>query len=568
MDFREFKYKILEFRQFSQNELDFIERAFYFGKKVHNGQKRKNGEDYFNHCIRTAINLAQLKLDQIFIVSGLLHDVIEDAKVKEEEIEQNFGKEVTFIVKGVTKIGHYKYYYEEDVIQAENLRNFILAISEDIRVAIVKLADRLDNMRTLQYLPPEKQKKIALETKDIYAPLAVRLGIYEWAGELDDLSFKFLNPEKYEEIIKFYEPYITKNEPYLINIIENIKNDLEERGIKVHKIDYRIKRPSSIYKKLVKKNFDYQKIYDLFGIRIIVEKVEECYVVLGVIHSKFPYLKSEFDDYIANPKPNGYQSLHTVVLTPYNFYVEFQIRTLEMHEYAEYGTAAYFVYSESKSTNLYRKNISILAGEEDVKLIEELRKWREVRDLNEFIERIKNEFFKERIYVFTPKGKLIELPYGSTPIDFAYKVHSEIGNHCERAKVNGKIVPLNYELQNGDIVEIITNKNKKPSIDWLSFVKTSNAKKKIKAFLRKEKLKLLPKMIVSLVILAKDKIGLLDEILKCFKFKKINIIFHKGKVENKIAILKFKFEVKNKKELDEFIKYLKENVKEILEIKS
>ena len=533
MDFREFKNKILEFRQFSEEELNFIEKAFYFAKKVHYGQKRKNGEDYFNHCLRTTFNLAQLKLDKIFIVSGLLHDTIEDAGVKENEIEKNFGNEVAFIIKGVTKIGNYKY-YQEDFKQAENLRNFILAISEDIRVAIVKLADRLDNMKTLQYIPPDKQKRIALETKDIYAPLAIRLGIYEWAAELDDLSFKFLNPEKYEEIVNFYKPIIEKNESFLKEFIKDISNILREKKNKIYEIDYRIKKPSSIYKKLIKKNFDFQKIYDLIGVRIIVGKVEECYLVLGIIHSKFPYLKSEFDDYIANPKPNGYQSIHTVVLTPYDFYVEFQIRTLDMHRYAEHGTAAYFAYAESKISNLYKKNISIIANEEDVKFIEELRKWKDIKDIKDikdFFERSKNEFFKERIYAFTPKGKLIELPQGSTPVDFAYKIHSDIGDHCERAMVNGKIVPLDYELRNGDVVKIIVNKNRKPSVNWLNFVRTSNARKKIKISLKKEESKFMSKNFITLAIISQDKAGFINEIMRFFNLRRINVISHSEKIK-------------------------------------
>lgn len=566
MDFQEFKNRILKFRQFPPEKLALLERAFFFGQRAHQGQKRKSGEDYFNHCVRTALSLAELKLDEVFLIAGLLHDVLEDTNVDEEAVREDFGEDVVFIIKGVTKIGHYKY-HQEDLEQAENLRNFILAISEDVRIAIVKLADRLDNMRTLQYLEPEKQRRIALETKDIYAPLAVRLGIYEWAGELDDLSFKFLNPEKYEEIVEFYKPIIKKNEPLLKKFVDEVSSLFKERELKVHRLGFRLKRPASIYKKLVKKNFDFEKIYDLFGIRVVVEKVEECYVALGIIHSQFPYLKAEFDDYIANPKPNGYQSIHTVVLNPYDFYVEFQIRTLAMDRYAEEGAAAYFAYTESKVSKLYRKQISVVVSEEDAKFVEELRRWKEAGDWSDFWERSKNEFFRERIYVFTPKGELIELPQGSTPVDFAYKIHSEIGHHCERAKVNGKIVPLDYELQNGDIVEIGVNKNKKPSADWLSFVKTALARDKIKTFLRKKRLSLIPKTPVTLILVSKDRVGLLNEILEFLRLRRINLISHRGRTAEKKAFLTLKFELDNKNDLDELIKDLKKNIKEILEIK-
>jgi len=566
MKWEEFVRELEKFNKFKEEDLYLIEKAFYFGEKAHHGQVRKSGEAYFNHCVRTALNLASLNLDEIVISAGLLHDTLEDCGVSEEELKNQFGSEITSIVKGVTKIGHYRY-AEEDIEQAENLRNLILAISEDLRVAIVKLADRLDNMRTLEYLPKEKQMKIALETRDIYAPLANRLGIYKWAGELDELSFKFLDPENYQKVINLFEEKIKHYSSYLPKIIDQVKDQLKLKGIKIYQIDYRVKTYSSIYKKLVKKNFDPNKIYDLFGVRIIVETVEECYITLGIIHSLYPPLEEEFDDYISKPKPNGYRSLHTVVLTPYDFFTEFQIRTLEMHHQAEYGAAAYFVYSESKTSKSYLKNISLTANQEDLELIKKIREWKVKDNPQEFLDLLKNEFFKERIYVLTPKGKIIELPSGSTPVDFAYKIHTELGHHCAGAKVNGNLVPLNYELKNGDVVEIIVSKNKKPSLDWLEFVKTSSARKKIKAFWRKEKLEYLPKKGFIFYFTLKDRLGLLDDILKIFRKRKINILSHQGKVNGKIANLKIKFEVNDPKIVDELLLELKQKIKEILDVR-
>lgn len=566
MTWDEFKDKLVSFINLLEDDLAFIKKAFNFAQKAHEGQKRKSGEPYFNHSLRTALNLAEIKADPIMIVTGILHDVLEDCNVNEKELKKEFGEEVTELIKGVTKIGHYKHNNTEEE-QARNLLNLILKISQDLRIAIIKLADRLDNMRTLQYLPPEKIKRIALETRDIFVPLATRLGIYVWASELDELCFKFLEPEKYEWVKDIFSKKIEEGEKYLPEIIEKVEKEIEKNEIKVHFIKSRIKTYSSIYKKLVKKNFDPNLIYDLFGIRIIVDKVEECYRVLGIIHSFYPFLNQEFDDYIAKPKPNGYRSLHTVVLTPYGFYVEFQIRTMEMHEINEYGTAAYFAYSESKKKKTYLKNSTVFASKEDLEI---LKKIKEIKNFSESykktVEEIKQDLLKEKIYVLSPKGKIIELPIGSTPIDFAYQIHTEIGNHAERARVNGKIVPLDYELKNGDVVEILINKKKLPSPDWINFVKTTKAKKKIKKFLLENQIKIKVPLKFSLIIKIKNKQGIVENILDFLKEKKIKIISFSSLSKPGFISLKIKIEKENKKEVENLAFLIKNKFEDILEI--
>jgi guanosine-3',5'-bis(diphosphate) 3'-pyrophosphohydrolase len=355
MSFEDFAKLISENKKFDNNELEIIKKAFDFAKEKFNGIYRKNGEPYFNHCVRTALNLAKLKMDYETICAGLLHDIIEDAKVEKEELVKEFGENIAFLVEAVTKIGEIKY-REKNLVQAENLRKLILYVAEDLRVAILKLADRLDNMRTLEYLPEEKRKRIALETYDVYAPLALRLGIFEWASELDDLSFKFLEPVKYREIEKEIKKRLEGIEEILPEIIEKIEKEIIKRNINLHAIQYRIKKPSSVYRKLQKKNFDFDQIYDLIAFRIIVSTVDECYLVLGILHSLFKPLLEEFDDYITYPKPNGYQSLHTTLLIAENKYAEFQIRTSEMHIKNEEGVAAYFAYAHLKILKVTKKD--------------------------------------------------------------------------------------------------------------------------------------------------------------------------------------------------------------------
>ncbi|GIW66703.1 MAG: hypothetical protein KatS3mg095_0601 [Candidatus Parcubacteria bacterium] len=557
MTFEKFKSKILEFKSFSDEEWNLIKEAYFFGKKAYSGLLRLNGEPHFYHCLRTAINLAYLRMDSSTIIAGILHDVLEDTSTTKEELINKFGQEITNLVDGVTKVSSYKY-RKRDFNQADNLRKLILSIIKDIRVAIIKLADRLDNMRTLQFLPQDKKLRIAFETSDIYVPLANRLGISEWAGELDDLSLKNIEPEKYNWIVKKIKQKISAGKTYLEKIRLRLENEIKNNKIKLKNIHYRVKRPSSIYKKLHRKNFDFNQIYDLLALRLIVEKTEECYLVLGIIHSIFKPLMHEFDDYIAFPKPNGYQGLHTTVIDDNGQILEIQIKTEEMHYRNEYGTAAYFAYAEAKTTDDYKKQKPIFANSDDIKSVLALKDWQE--GLHEAI--------SEKIYVLTPKGDVVDLPAGSTPLDFAYKIHTNLGHHFAGARVNQKIVPLDYTLNNGDLVEIITSKNKKPSRDWLTIVKSSKAKKKIRSYLNKyEGTTLNTLETFRINIIAKDKIGLLKDITDIISSKKFNIFDSKSKVKKNLAYLTFIIKAKNKKEVLELKELIKNRIKEIVEIK-
>jgi GTP diphosphokinase / guanosine-3',5'-bis(diphosphate) 3'-diphosphatase len=567
MSFEDFAKLISENKKFDNNELEIIKKAFDFAKEKFNGIYRKNGEPYFNHCIRTALNLAKLKMDYETICAGLLHDIIEDAKVEKEELVKEFGENIAFLVEAVTKIGEIKY-REKNLVQAENLRKLILYVAEDLRVAILKLADRLDNMRTLEYLPEEKRKRIALETYDVYAPLALRLGIFEWASELDDLSFKFLEPEKYREIEKEIKKRLEGIEEILPEIIEKIEKEIIKRNINLHAIQYRIKKPSSVYRKLQKKNFDFDQIYDLIAFRIIVSTVDECYLVLGILHSLFKPLLEEFDDYITYPKPNGYQSLHTTLLIAENKYAEFQIRTLEMHIKNEEGVAAYFAYAKFKDTKGYKKGLGAEGlSEDEIRFIQELTKWKNINNANaeEFLKELKTDVLQEKIYVFTPKGDVIELPRGSTVLDFAYKIHSEIGHHFAGAKVNNKIVPIDYEPKTGDVIEIITNKNRHPSPDWLKIVKTYNARKHIKSYLKKFRFSEI-RQTYELKIIAKDRIGLLKDISNIISAYGINIIEVRSQTKGNLAILKFKLVVNDKDEYERLKSAINRKISDVIKI--
>jgi GTP pyrophosphokinase len=555
MNFEDFKEKLLLYKNYSDEELLLIEKAFYFGEKAYQGVKRKSGEPYLNHCLRTAFNLAELKLPAEMITAGILHDVLEDGNTSEEELKNEFGEEINFLVKGVTKISSYRY-KEKNLAQAENLRKLILATIKDVRVAIIKLADRLDNMRTLEYLEPEKRIRFALETSDIYAPLALRLGISEWAGELDDLALKYLEPEKYHSLKLEIEKRVADGKSYLEKLKPLIEEELQKKNINLVKIEYRVKRVSSVYKKLPRKNYDLDKIYDLLAFRIIVKTVEDCYLALGVIHSLFKPLMHEFDDYIAFPKPNGYRSLHTTVITNEGKYIEFQIRTEEMHLYDEFGMAAYLAYAEAKQTKTYQKEKTIFADEEELKIIQSLRDWREGF----------TDIFKEKIYVLTPKGDVVELPANSTPLDFAYKIHTDLGNHFAGARVNQKLVPIDYKLQNGDVVEIIINKNRKPSPDWLNIVQSAHAKKKIKAELKKNHFIFKPRLSAEIKIIAQDRVGLLKDIANVISSQNINITGSRSKTKKDLAYLYFTLQVNDKKELESLKELIKTKIKEVIEI--
>ena len=473
---REIIDKVKEYRDSFDEEQ--IVKAYEFAKKKHEGMFRKSGEPFFSHPAEVAYILAELRMDVPTIVAGLLHDTVEDTDTTLEEIEKEFGKEVAFIVKGVTKLEGYHFTSKEER-DAESFRNLLISLAEDIRVLIVKLADRLHNMRTLDSMPPESQQRNAKETLSIYAPLANRLGMYRIKNELEDLSLKYLDPEAYREIERKVKEKKKKILPYLEEVIETVKEKLKENNLE-GEIQWRIKHIYGIYRKMVTKNIPFEEVYDVAGIRIITNTVADCYQTLGIIHSLWIPVPGRIKDYIATPKPNMYQSLHTTVVGPKGQFIEFQIRTWEMHQIAEMGIAAHWKYKEGGGA------LSEAEKERFIWLRNLLEWVKEEKDPREFIESVKSDLYGEEVYVFTPKGDLKTLPVGSTPVDFAYAIHTSVGHRCKAAKVNGKLVPLNYTLQSGDRVEIITGNEERPSRDWLNFVKTSKARNAIKNFLRKE----------------------------------------------------------------------------------
>jgi GTP pyrophosphokinase len=507
----------------SENPESLIGRAYYFAEKAHKGQRRVSGEPYFEHPRKTADILLSWKLDDETVAAGLLHDVAEDSANMFGELQNSFGESISFLVEGVTKLGKIKYRGAER--QKENIKKLILASSEDIRVLLVKLADRYHNMQTLKYLAADKQARIALETYEIYAPLAYRLGMQKVSGELEDLAFPYINPEAYEWLHKNIRGKYEDREKYLARIKPMVLKALSDANIKPLKVDFRAKRFSSLYKKLLRYDMDVEKIYDLVAFRIIVETVSDCYATLGIIHKLWPPLPGRIKDYIAVPKPNGYKSLHTVVIAVGNKIVEFQIRTMEMHEEAENGIAAHWAYEEKKGTKMYAERKSTVAKSADIQWVKRLRAWQEESDSasEEFIDSMKIDFFKDRIFVLTPRGEVVDLPAGSTPVDFAYRIHSAIGSQCIGAKVNGEIVPLRHELRSSDIVEIITQKGKKPSSSWLEFARTSEAKNHIRKSLSNKTgmaFVMAPRK-TEFRITAEDKIGL---------FKNISIIISRSHV--------------------------------------
>ena len=463
--------------------MDMVDKAYDLAFEAHKEQKRDSGEPYIIHPIEVATILAELGMDTSTIVAGLLHDVIEDTEYTYDDIKNLFGEEVANLVSGVTKITKMEYKSKEEQ-QADNFRKMLLAMADDIRVIIIKLADRLHNMRTLKYRKKEKQKKTAMETLDIYAPLAHRLGISKIKWELEDLSFRYLHEEEYYDLVKQVAEKRTEREIYIKKIIEDMYNKLEEAGIDSD-IDGRPKHFFSIYKKMVTKNKSIEQIFDLTAIRVLVNTVKDCYEVLGIVHTIYKPIPGRFKDYIAMPKPNMYQSLHTTVIGPQGKTFEIQIRTFEMHRTAEYGIAAHWKYKEGDNN-----------GETKEKNFESKLVWlrdmlefqKETADAQEFIEGFKIDLFTDEIFLFTPKGVVIDLPNGATPIDFAYRIHTDIGNKCVGAKVNGKIVPLDYKLKTGEIVEVLTSNNAKgPNMDWLNIAKSNQAKSKIRSWFKKAK---------------------------------------------------------------------------------
>ncbi len=456
-------------------DVERIHRAFEYISEKHRDQKRVSGEPYVVHPLHVAKILADLNMDATTVVGGLLHDVLEDTDATYEELESLFGRDVADIVEGVTKIGQIRFRNLREA-QAENFRKLILATAKDIRVVIVKLADRLHNMRTLGYLRREKRIRIAEETLEVYAPIAHRLGIWEIKRSLEDLSFKYLYPKEYEKVRSFVSHSLEDLEAYLKKfVIPRVKEELARAGITAE-ITYRPKHLYSIWQKTIRKNISLEEVHDLLGVRIVVDSVQDCYVVLGIIHSVFKPVPGKFKDYISLPKSNLYQSLHTTVVAHKGRMVEFQIRTREMHLRAEKGIAAHWAYKEGRSAGDGEEIFSWLRN-----LVENIQG---SRNPSEVLDNLKRELFAEEVFVFTPHGDLVVLPRGATPIDFAYYIHTEVGNHCAGAKVNGRIVPLNYRLRSGDQVEIITSPSKRPSPDWLKFVVTSKAKTRIRQYLK------------------------------------------------------------------------------------
>ena len=465
-------------------DLSMIEKAYHLADEAHKGQLRKSGEPYIIHPICVAIILAELELDKETIIAGILHDVVEDTAYTLEEITEMFGSEIALLVDGVTKLTQLNYSKDKVELQAENLRKMFLAMAKDIRVILIKLADRLHNLRTLQYQKPEKQIEKARETMDIYAPLAQRLGISKIKVELDDLSLRYLEPEVCEELEAKIELRKDERTKFINGIIEEVREQIKKVGIEAE-ISGRVKHFFSIYKKMVNQNKTLDQIYDLFAVRIIVNTVKDCYAALGVIHEMYKPIPGRFKDYIAMPKPNMYQSLHTTLIGPNGTPFEIQIRTFDMHRTAEYGIAAHWKYKENQSGIK-----SSDTEEEKLAWLRQILEWQqEMSDSKEFLSSIKDDLdlFSDRIYCFTPTGDVKNLPTGSCPVDFAYAIHSAVGNKMVGARVNGKLVPIEYQLQNGDRVEIITSQNTKgPSRDWLSIVKSTQAKNKINQWFKTE----------------------------------------------------------------------------------
>ena len=466
-------------------DITMIEKAYQIGKEAHKDQFRKSGEPYIIHPLWVAIILADLEMDKETIVAGMLHDVVEDTTMTLDEISAEFGEEVALLVDGVTKLGQLNYSKDKLEAQAENLRKMFLAMAKDIRVIIVKLADRLHNMRTMEFMTPAKQKEKSRETMDIYAPIAQRLGISKIKTELDDLSLKYYQPEVYNQLVHDLNARKTEREEFVQQIVAEVSKHMKNADIEA-KVYGRVKHFFSIYKKMVNQNKTLDQVYDLFAVRIIVDSVKDCYAALGVIHEMYTPIPGRFKDYIAMPKANMYQSLHTTLIGPSGQPFEIQIRTEEMHKTAEYGIAAHWKYKETGGSNTKGLNTQ----EEKLNWLRQILEWqRDMSDNHEFLSLLKGDLdlFQEDVYCFTPNGDVKNLPNGSTPVDFAYAIHSAVGNKMVGARVNGKLVNIDYKIQNGDRIEILTSQNSKgPSRDWLSIVKSTQAKNKINQWFKKE----------------------------------------------------------------------------------
>jgi len=567
-----------------------IGRAYAFAEKAHAGQKRKSGEPYFNHPLAAAEILQSWNLDDATIAAGLLHDTVEDTGVPLETVKKEFGDEVASLVDGVTKLGHIKYREtpaSEDgkastkkgtvkqiaeEAKAENLRKMVFALSQDLRVVFIKLADRMHNMQTLSSLPPAKQKRIALETDEIYASLAYRLGMHNVSGELQDLAFPYLHPREYEWLLGAAKERYAERMKYLEKIKPQVKKVLEDHDIKPLDIEIRAKRYSSLYKKLVKRDMDIERVHDLVAMRIIVATLPECYAALGVIHEAWPPLPRRIKDYIAMPKPNAYRSLHTTVIGPDGKRVEIQIRTQEMHDENEYGVAAHWLYKQKQqgATGPSGKKLA-----QEIAWVQQLKNWQErfagnANDPEEFVRAMKIDFFTDRIFAVTPRGDVIDLPVGSTPIDFAYHVHSEIGNAATGAKINGVMSTLDHPLKSGDVVDIITQKGKKPSEDWLRFAKTTIALDHIRLALRKKnifaRVLALPTH-TEIRTTVEDRVGLIKDISGAIAEMHIGIMsFHTEPAKGKrLHTNKIEIQTTDKKKIEKLVEKLRtvKGVKEV-----
>ena len=497
------EYDVQELLEIMKNidskDRERTKKAFEFSQKAHENQYRESGDPYFSHVFETAKILAEFGMGPTVIIAGLLHDVIEDTDYTPEDIKKEFGEEILFLIEGVTKLGKLKYRGMKR--HTESLRKFFIATSEDLRVLIIRLADRLHNMRTLEHLPREKQIRKSTEVLEIFAPLAYRLGMRVIHKELEDLAFSFINPKEYTETFELLKKRKKRDMKFLEKFDRSLKKALAKEKLTKIKTSFRVKGLHSLYQKLKRKDGDIEKIYDITAIRIIAESVSDCYKILGIIHSIWKPLPGRLKDYIALPKPNGYQSIHTTIFTGDGGIVEIQIRTQEMHEIAEMGIASHLSYKGQGSHDIlsqmmkFKNIIPILNNKKEEKVKVETPEW--VRKLgNEFsngdksekiVEELKTDFFEHRVFVFTPNGDVIDLPVDSSPVDFAYSVHSYIGNHLSGAKINGKMASLDTKLQNGDRVEIMTKKSAKPNRKWLEFIKTSEARRNIKAKLKEIK---------------------------------------------------------------------------------
>jgi len=479
------KQKIIQDLENSVNEkdIDLLEKAFEFAERSHSEQKRKSGEPFVNHPLRVALFISQMKLGINAVIASVLHDVVEDCETSISEIKSQFNEEVSFLVNGLTKINKIKY-KEDDTTEKENFRNMILAMAKDLRIILIKLADRLDNMKTLWPLEPEKKRKKSLETLEILAPLAYRLGMSDIGAQLEDLAFPYVYEKEYKLTKKIIGKRSEELKNYIQELVPLVQKELKENNLNPEKIQFRTKHLYSIWRKLQKEDMDIKRIHDLVAMRIIMPDLEQCYGALGIIHQMWKPVPGRFKDYIALPKPNGYQSLHTTVFAKDGQMVEIQIRTPQMNEEAEWGIAAHWIYGSQKDDKKYKKRKKFNPPK-NFYWINQLREWqKKFYSSEEFLNSLKVDFFKDRIFVLTPKGDIIDLPDEATTIDFAYQIHTDVGNQAAGAKVNGRLVPLDYKLQSGEVIEIIIKKRKLPSSSWLEFVKMSETRKKIQDALK------------------------------------------------------------------------------------